>query len=61
MKASNLIYIAVSFTQISKVDGLWRVLTDSYRAMDHFPFTLNISKGKGKVIPLRARCGPEGG
>jgi len=21
----------------------------------------NINKGKGKVIPLKARCGPEGG
>jgi len=23
--------------------------------------TQNIKKGKGKVIPLQARCGPEGG
>ena len=26
-----------------------------------FFFTIKRQKGKGKVIPLQARCGPEGG
>ena len=27
----------------------------------HFTSKFTLSKGKGKVIPLQARCGPEGG
>ena len=32
------------------------MLQDAFRTVNN-----NNNKGKGKVIPLQARCGPEGG
>ena len=37
-----------------------RAVTYSFY-IQHSSFLSRLCKGKGKVIPLQARCGPEGG
>ena len=40
---------------------MYQLLTVSYPAVKCRQDILIIKKGKGKVIPLQARCDPEGG
>jgi len=46
--------------EMSAINGGYRSLCSNAEVMSRFSPQLDISI-KGKVIPLQARCGPEGG